>query len=50
MSHTQPSEEGVPMWEPAIEPFRVEVLNPKKQSKFKGIKTFIAYEIKTSVS
>ena len=38
------------MWETSPEPFSVEVLNPTKQSKYKGIKSFIAYEIRTSVS
>ncbi len=38
------------MWEPSPEPYSVEVLNPTKQSKYKGIKSFIAYEITTTVS
>jgi sorting nexin-9/18/33 len=39
------SEDDVPVWEPNPTPFEVKVLNPKKQSKFRGIKTFIAYEV-----
>ena len=46
----QKSDDGVPMWEPNPESFTVSVSNPKKQTKFKGIKSFIAYEIVRSVS
>lgn len=38
------------MWEPNPDAFNVEVRNPKKQSKFKGIKSFIAYQVIPSVS
>ena len=38
------------MWEPHPKPYSVSVSNPQKKSKFKGIKSFIAYEIVTSVS
>lgn len=39
------SEGGRPMWEPSPEPYLVEVRDPEKRSKFKGIKSFIAYHI-----
>ncbi|XP_003382576.1 PREDICTED: sorting nexin-33-like [Amphimedon queenslandica] len=42
------SEDGSPMWEPNPNPYSVNVSNPQKKSKFKGIKSFIAYEITTS--
>ena len=46
----QVSEEGSPMWEPSPQPYSVEVRDPEKRSKFKGIKSFIAYHIIPSVS
>lgn len=39
------SPEGVPMWEPNPDPYTVEVRDPEKKSKFKGIKSFMAYSI-----
>ncbi len=36
---------GTPMWEPNPEAHTVTVREPSKQKKFKGIKTFTAYQI-----
>lgn len=38
------------MWEPAADPYSVTVANPRKQTKYKGIKSFIAYDVNASVS
>ena len=38
------------MWEPNPRPYQVEVRDPEKKSKFKGIKSFIAYTIIPDVS
>ena len=38
------------MWEPHPNPYNIEVRDPEKKSKFKGIKTFTAYSIVPSVS
>lgn len=39
------SPEGTPMWEPNPEAHTVTVQEPSKQKKFKGIKTFTAYQV-----
>ena len=39
-----------PMWEPPAKPFCVQVKDPEKKSKFKGIKTFTAYNVIPDVS
>jgi sorting nexin-9/18/33 len=36
---------GKPMWEPNPHPYQCEVRDPEKKSKFKGIKSFIAYTV-----
>lgn len=36
---------GTPMWEPNPEAHTVTVQEPSKQKKFKGIKTFTAYQV-----
>lgn len=33
------------MWEPNSEPYTVTVREPSKQKKFKGIKSFMAYQV-----
>lgn len=38
------------MWEPNPEPLTVEITNPEKRKKFKGIKTFMAYHVIPTVS
>ena len=38
------------MWEPSPEPFTVEVRDPEKKKKFKGMKSFTAYRVVPSVS
>ena len=45
----QDTDDG-PQWAPNPKPFEFEVTDPQKQSKFKGIKSFIAYHITNSVS
>ncbi|XP_049888143.1 sorting nexin lst-4 [Pectinophora gossypiella] len=40
-------EEGY-VWSPITQPFHVTVASPKKESKFKGIKSFIAYQLTPS--
>jgi len=42
--------ENEPMWEPHPNPYRIEVRDPEKKSKFKGIKTFTAYSVIPTVS
>jgi sorting nexin-9/18/33 len=39
------SPEQTPMWEPSSEPFTVEIRDPEKKKKFKGMKSFTAYRI-----
>ena len=46
----QLSPEQTPMWEPSPEPFTVEVRDPEKKKKFKGMKSFTAYRVVPSVS
>ncbi|XP_033112856.1 sorting nexin-33-like isoform X2 [Anneissia japonica] len=41
------TDEG-PQWEPDINPFQTQIRNPKKESKLKGIKSFICYQITPS--
>ena len=36
---------GWPMWEPNPNPFQCEVKDPEKKSKYRGIKSFIAYTV-----
>ena len=38
------------MWEPNPDPYTMEVRDPEKKSKFKGMKSFMAYSIIPSVS
>ncbi|XP_071956407.1 sorting nexin-33-like isoform X2 [Antedon mediterranea] len=38
------TDEG-PQWEPDTNPFQAQIRNPKKESKLKGIKSFICYQI-----
>lgn len=38
------------MWEPSPEPFTVEVRDPERKKKFKGMKSFTAYRVVPSVS
>ena len=38
------------MWEPSPDPFTVEVRDPEKKKKFKGMKSFTAYRVVPSVS
>ena len=45
----QLSPEQTPMWEPSSEPFTVEIRDPEKKKKFKGMKSFTAYRIVPSV-
>ena len=33
------------MWEPSPNPFQCEVRDPEKKSKYRGIKSFIAYTV-----
>lgn len=33
------------MWEPNPNPFQCEVRDPEKKSKYRGIKSFIAYTV-----
>ena len=48
--HTsQLSPENTPMWEPNPDPFTVEVRDPEKKKKFRGMKTFTAYHVVPSV-
>ena len=37
------------MWEPSPEPFTVDVRDPEKKKKFKGMKSFTAFRIVPSV-
>ena len=37
------------MWEPSSDPFTVEVRDPEKKKKFKGMKSFTAYRVIPSV-
>ena len=39
-----------PMWEPPTRPYRIQVKDPEKKSKFKGMKTFTAYNVIPDVS
>jgi len=39
------SPENTPMWEPNPDPYTVEVRDPEKKKKFRGMKTFTAYHI-----
>lgn len=41
---------GVVMWNPIQELYEVIVASPKKDSKFKGLKSFIAYQLTPTVS
>lgn len=34
-----------PMWEPSPSPYVIEVKDPEKKKKFKGIKSFMAYNV-----
>ena len=34
-----------PMWEPNPEAYSIEVRDPEKKKKFKGIKSFLAYSV-----
>ena len=45
----QLSPEQSPMWEPSADPFTVEVRDPEKKKKFKGMKSFTAYRVIPSV-
>lgn len=36
---------GTPIWEPNPDPYVVDVKDPEKKSKFKGIKSFTAYHV-----
>ena len=38
------------MWEPHPNPYHIKIRGPEKKSKFKGIKTFTAYNVIPSVS
>ena len=42
-------DEECPMWRPPSNPFTVEVKDPEKKKKFKGIKSFVAYQVIPSV-
>ena len=42
--------ENEPMWEPHPNPYHIEVRDSEKKSKFKGVKTFTAYNVIPSVS
>jgi len=33
------------MWEPNPEPYSIEVKDPEKKKKFKGLKNFLAYNV-----
>lgn len=37
-------------WNPNQQPYEVDVASPKKDSKFKGLKSFIAYQLTPTVS
>ncbi|KAH8395258.1 hypothetical protein KR222_004390 [Zaprionus bogoriensis] len=41
-------DDGVYQWTPNDQPYTVIVASPKKESKFKGMKTFIAYQLTPS--
>jgi len=38
------------MWQPIDNPFDCQITSPKKETKYRGIKSFIAYQITPSVS
>lgn len=44
------SPSGGVMWNPITQPYTVMVASPKKDSKFKGLKSFIAYQLTPTVS
>ena len=37
------------MWQPASIPFTIKITEPEKKSKFKGMKSYISYQIQPSV-
>jgi len=39
-----------PMWHPIDHPFDCQITSPKKETKFHGMKSYIAYQITPSVS
>jgi len=43
--HILEDEFGNVMWNPIVDPYVVMVASPKKDSKFKGLKSFIAYQL-----
>jgi sorting nexin-9/18/33 len=45
----QETESGV-VWNPITAPYSCMVASPKKESKLKGLKSFIAYQLTPSVS
>ncbi|XP_073967165.1 sorting nexin 33-like protein SH3PX1 [Choristoneura fumiferana] len=45
--HIVQNEEGY-VWAPITQPYYVTIASPKKESKFKGIKSFIAYQLTPS--
>jgi sorting nexin-9/18/33 len=45
----QETEKGI-VWNPITEPYSCMVASPKKESKLKGLKSFIAYQLTPTVS
>lgn len=46
--HIIPMDNGFYRWKPNLQPYSVVVASPKKEKKFKGMKTYIAYQLTPS--
>lgn len=46
--HIIPMDNGFYRWKPNLQPYSVIVASPKKEKKFKGMKTYIAYQLTPS--